>query len=176
MNWLTRSCLTTAVLIGVPAALLAQPLSLPLEFRQADILINLQSQRGVPISTVTNVPPGSDGRMPTANESNSGLQPTTNQFQGFLSLGGVPGLTSNIWSTLNNNDALRNGTGPFSGTLARAMGLPIGTSNNVATGAVAIIIRHVRIGAPYLNRQISLPFGAIVVAPLTDARGVSITI
>src|SRR5437899_9032090 len=34
-----------------PAALLAQPLSLPLEIHQPDTLWNLQSVRGVPIST-----------------------------------------------------------------------------------------------------------------------------
>ena len=44
---------------------LAQMLQLPLEVRPGDTPPNLQAQRGVPISTTTNVPPGSDGRMTT---------------------------------------------------------------------------------------------------------------
>src|SRR5258707_10787894 len=72
-----------AALMGVAwlsATAFAQPLALPLEIRQPDTLWNFQSQRGVPISTVSNVPPGSDGRMTNYNESGSALLPTTNQF------------------------------------------------------------------------------------------------
>src|SRR6267154_369097 len=110
MRPLFRSPLTVALLMGAGATLLAQPIPLPLEFRQTDTLFNLQSQRGVPISTVTNDPPGSDGRMPTDNDSGSVLLPTTNQFQGFISFGGVSGLTSNTWRTVSNNAALRAGS------------------------------------------------------------------
>jgi hypothetical protein len=113
--------------------------------------------------------------MPTDNESGSVLQPTTNQFIGFVSFGAIPGLTSNTWRTVSNNAALRAGSSNFNGTLARIMGLPIGTSNNIpSNGPVAIILRQGRIGAPYLNRQISFAFGAIVAAPATDENGVSL--
>src|SRR5882724_5480560 len=107
MRPLFRSPLTVALLMGAGATLLAQPIPLPLAFRQTDPLFNLQSQRGVPISTVTNDPRGSDGRMPTDNDSGSVLLPTTNQFQGFISFGGIPGLTSNAWRVASNSVLLQ---------------------------------------------------------------------
>ena len=114
MSLLFRSSLSVALLLGVPAALSAQPLSVPLEFRQSATLFNFQAQRGVPISTVTNDPPGSDGRMPTVNDSGSVLLPTTNQFVGYVSFGAIPGLTSNAWRTASNSVLLQ-GTNAFSG-------------------------------------------------------------
>src|SRR5262245_18659887 len=57
---------TLGLLVGTTATLLSQPVSLPVEFRQVATQFNSQSQRGQPISTLTNVPPGSDGRMPTS--------------------------------------------------------------------------------------------------------------
>lgn len=176
MRPLFRLPLTLVLLMGGVAPLLAQPLRLPLEFRQTDTLFNLQSQLGVPISTVTNDPPGSNGQMPASNASGSVLLPTTNQFQSFISFGGTPGLTLNAWQAVSNNPALRSGSSPFSGALAQVMGLPVGTSNNVVGGPqIAIVLRQARIGAPYLNRQISFAFGSIVEAPLTDENGVSLT-
>jgi len=171
MSPLSRLSFSCALLLGTAATLLSQPVSLPLEFRQSATLFNFQSQRGVPISTVTNVPPGSDGRMPTVNESGSVLLPTTNQFSGYLSFGAIPGLTSNAWRTASNSVLLR-GTNAFSGPVAQAMGLPVGTSNNVAGGPqVAIILRRGQIGGPYLSRQVSFAFGSIVAAPVTDENG-----
>ena len=145
--------------------------SLPLEFRQTDILFNFQSQRGVPISTVSNVPPGSDGRMTTINESGSALLPTTNQFRGLTTFGATPGLTRTAWLAASNTPALRNGTGPFSGTLAQQMGLPVALSN----ATVVIVMRRALIGAPYLSRQVSFPFGAEIAVPLTDEHGLGLT-
>src|ERR1051326_6043061 len=103
MRLLLRSSLSVALLVGVPAALFAQPPSLPLEFRQSATLFNVQSQRGVPIPPVTNGPAGSGGRMPPVNDSGSVLLPITNQFVGFLSFGGIPGLTSNAWRPASNS-------------------------------------------------------------------------
>jgi len=175
MSLLFRSSLSVALLLVVPAALSAQPLSVPLEFRQSATLFNFQAQRGVPISTVTNDPPGSDGRMPTVNDSGSVLLPTTNQFVGYVSFGAIPGLTSNAWRTASNSVLLQ-GTNAFSGPVAQAMGLPVGTSNNVVGGLqVAIILRRGQIGAPYLSRQVSFAFGSIVAAPTTDENGNSLT-
>src|SRR5262245_61388898 len=62
----------------------ALPQALPLEIQQETIHFNLRKTNGLPISTVTNVPPGSDGRGPTlAQQQAAGLTevpPTTNQF------------------------------------------------------------------------------------------------
>ncbi len=95
MNRFIRSFLTAASLFGAAAGALAQPLVVPLEFRQSEIPYNFQATRGVPISTVSNTPPGSDGRMPTVNESGSALLPTSNQFRSFVSFGGV-GVSSRL--------------------------------------------------------------------------------
>src|SRR6185369_8297760 len=37
---------------------------------------------------------------------------------------------------------------------------------------VVVIFRRGQIGAPYLNRSVSFPFGSIVAAPQTDENGV----
>ena len=154
INRLIRPFLTVAWLLGAAAVVCAQPLKLPLEFRQGDTLFNFRAQRGVPISTNVNPAIGSDGRMSNFNESAGlpfppGLFPTNNQFRGLISFGGIPGLTLSQWQVVSNNAGLRNGTNAFSGTVAQAMGLPVGTSNNVIGGPVAIILRRGQIGAPY---------------------------
>src|SRR5262245_51632567 len=99
----SRLLLFLGLLFGTGASLFAQPVSLPLEFRQKATRFNFQSVRGVPISTVPNLPPGSDGRMPVLNQSGSVLLPTTNQFGGYLSFGAIPGLTSNAWQAARNS-------------------------------------------------------------------------
>src|ERR1035437_1880710 len=101
--------------------------TLPLEIHQDFTFYNVQSRRGAPISTVSNVPPGSDGRMTLTNQSTGSVNlPTTNQFKGFLAFGGLPGLGSNDWVRLNNYSDLTNGTSTFSATVAAEMGLPLG--------------------------------------------------
>lgn len=145
--------------------------TLPLEIRQPDTTWNFRSQRGVPISSVVGVPPGSDGRMTNRNESGSALLPTTNQFRGFISFGGIPGLVSNEWVAASNSAILKAGSSAFSATVARDMKLPVGLSNS----AVAIVFRRAQVGAPYLSRQVSFPFGSIVQAPTTDESGLPLT-
>ncbi len=146
-------------------------IQLPLEFRQESTLNNLQSQRGVPISSVLNIPPGSDGRAPTqAQQIDDGLTinpPTTNQFRGFISFGGIPGLAMADWLAVSNSIILRAGVTPFSATVAGQMRLPAALSN----GTMAIIMRRAQIGAPYFSRQLSFPFGALVSVPDTDENG-----
>ena len=140
---------------------------LPLEIRQTSTLWNFQSQRGVPISTTVNPAIGSDGRMTNFNESGTSILPTTNQFAGMVSFGGIPGLSSNAWVTVSNSTILKAGTNRFSGVVAEQMNLPRATSN----GVVVMVLRLAQIGAPYLLRQSSFPFGSIVEAPLTDEAG-----
>src|SRR3954447_3901467 len=161
MNRLIRSFLTAACLLGAAAGALAQPLTLPLEFRQGDTRFNYQSQGGAPIGT--------------NNDSGSGLLPTTNQFSGFISFGGIPGLAQSDWLVSSNSPLLR-GSNAFNGVVAVAMKLPVGYSNVVADASqVVIIMRGGQIGAPYLNRSVSFPFGSIVDVPVTDERGISLT-
>lgn len=158
-------------LVFAPAfAALAQPLALPLEIRQPSTPWNFQSQRGVPISTVSNLPPGSDGRMTNFNSSGSALLPTTNQFRSFIAFGGAPGLPLADWLA-RSNTFLRFGTNPFSAAVAAEMRLPRGETS---TGMV-MALRQVQVGAPYLTRQVSFPFGSIVEVPNTDENGVPLT-
>ena len=171
MNQAHRLFLSLVWLLGVASCALAQPVSLPLEIRQPDTLWNLQSQRGVPISTVSNVPPGSDGRMTTVNESGSSLLPTTNQFRGLISFGGIPGLKLADWLARSNSTVLRSGTNAFSALVATEMKLPLG---NTTTGLV-MVLRRAQVGTPYLTRQVSFPFGSVVDVPSTDERGLPLT-
>ncbi|MBM3880723.1 MAG: hypothetical protein FJ387_13575 [Verrucomicrobia bacterium] len=154
------------LLVGVGTALAA--IQVPLEFRQEKVTYNLQSQRGVPISSTVGTPRGSDGRVPTGiNESGSYNLPTPNQFQGLISFGGIPGLVKADWLAVSNSPALRAGVTPFDGVVAEQMRLPIGRSN----GAVALVVRRAQIGTPYLSRQVSFAFGALVGVPNTDEYG-----
>ena len=145
---------------------------LPLELRQEHTPYNLQSDRGVPLSSEAGNPPGSDGRAPSVeDQENDGLTttpPTGGQFQGLLVYGGTAGLTYADWNAAGESAELEAGNTPFSGDLAEQMGLPMARSD----GAVAIILRRAQIGAPYLSRQVSFAFGAIVEVPETDEDGV----
>ncbi len=145
-----------------------------LEYRQNDTPNNFQSLRGVPITSTVNTNIGSDGRMTNFNSSGSVLLPTTNQFRGFISYGAVPGQLLAGW-LVSSNSALLMGSNAFNGTVAFAMGLPIGTSNNLPGGAVAIVLRRGQIGAPYLSRQVSFSFGSVVEVPSSDENGVLLT-
>lgn len=166
----TIPLLLGGLLAGLGAASAA--VQLPLEFRQEAIPYNLRSQRGVPISVTAGSPPGSDGRMPTGlNESGTYNPPTTNQFRGFLSLGGIPGLVQADWQAVSNSTVLKAGSTPFDGDVAEQMRLPMAYSNDM----VAIILRRAQIAAPYLSRQVSFKFGAIVEVPETDERGCLLT-
>ncbi|MCX6902634.1 MAG: hypothetical protein NTW03_03990, partial [Verrucomicrobia bacterium] len=97
-------------------------LQLPLQFSQDTMLYNLQSLRGVPISSVSDNPTGSDGRMPVGlKESGTGNLTTPNQFRGYTAFGGVPAHTD--WAAVSNSPSLR-GTNAFSALVATEMQLP----------------------------------------------------
>lgn len=140
---------------------------LPLEIHQQLTPFNLQSRAGVPISSVPGTPPGSDGRMPLANDSGSPNQPTVGQFKSFISFGGAPGLKRADWLVVSNSPILKAGTEPFSANLAAEMRLPVARSDS----SVHMVLRRAQVGAPYLSRQISFSFGSVVQVPDTDERG-----
>ena len=154
----------------------AQTPILPLQINQPATLWNYQSQRGVPISINTNTP-GSDGRLPTTVEGDPLNPPATiNQFKGFLAFSGVPGLLSNDWSALKGFPDLVAGTNPFSSLVASEMKLPLGHAKaGDNSSPVVIIMRRAQLGATYLSRQISFPFGSEITPPLTDERGLLLT-
>ena len=159
-----RRRLKLAWLVTLQLALSALPAAaqqLPLEIQQETIHYNLRKTNGLPISTVTNVPPGSDGRGPTlAQQQAAGLTevpPTTNQFRGFVSFGAVARP-----ATTNLNPALSLAAN------AENLNLPrVKRSNQV----VMVMLRG-RVAAPYLGRAVSYQFGEIVPRPDRDEFGV----
>ena len=141
------------------------------EYVQNGATYNLQSQRGVPLSTVVNVPPGSDGLQPPTNSSYGSFNhPTTNQFQGLISFGAIAAPTD--WTQLTNAGGLLHGTNPFSYQVAVAMQLPVGRTNGTLDNSIAIVLFRAQVGAPYLSRQVSFAFGSIIPPPNTDENGV----
>ncbi len=150
-SWRLPAALVAAAWL---AGLGAQADSLvPLGFLQDSIPYNLQSQRGMPISSVTNTPPGSDGRMTLVNESfGSYNPPTTNQFQNFLALGAGPGLVLADWQTRSNSPYLQ-GSNSFSDVVATQMQLPLARDRE---DNILIILRRVQVGMPYLSRSESV--------------------
>jgi len=147
-------------------------LSLPLAIEQDYTTYNLNSAGGVPISNTNNVPPGSNGKMPTGmNESGSVNLPTAGQFQSLLTVGATPGLTRQVWTNLSHSSDLQNGSVAFSGSLAVQMGLPVAQSNST----VVMVLRRAEAGAPFLNRAVSFVFGATIPMPSTAENGLSLT-
>ena len=162
----------SATLLGCLLTVLgARAQTLPWELRQNLTPYNLHSQRGVPISSVTNTPPGSDGRAPTAAQQQAeGLTinpPTTNQFGGLLNLGATPGLALGDWQQVSNSIILKYGTNAFSATVAQQMQLPQGLSNGVAT----FTLRRAQVGATFMSREISFFFASAIPVPETDESG-----
>lgn len=148
----------------------AASVALPLEFRQDLTSYNLQAVGGVPISTNRNNPPGSNGQMPSSNESaNSHEIPKGHAFRGLLSYGGLPGLRRADWITRSNDMNLRSGTSsaPFT-VLAQAMKVPLG----LTADGNAWILRRAEIGAPFINQQTSYLFGSEINPPVVDEKGV----
>ena len=140
----------------------------PFEFRQRKTTYNLQSLRGVPISSVSNSPAGSDGRLPTGqNESGTYNSATLNQFKGYLGFGALAVRTN--WLALSS-DVLLQGGSPFSASVAKAMQLPCAYSNT----AVAMVLRRAQVGAPYLARKVDYSFGSPVEVPATDETGAAL--
>ena len=144
---------------------------------------NLQSVTGVPITSTVNTNIGSNGKMVVSTNTTDAaynLPPTTNQFASVFSYGGGVGVTTANGFTTNAagvlvNDGFTtntvNGTTAFSGLVAQAMRLPVGTSN----GVVVIIAKSVQIGAPYYSSPVTYDFGSIIRPPLTDEKGVLLT-
>jgi len=153
--------LAFGLLLGAWAAPDAMAQALPLEIQQDALRYNLRKTNGLPISSVTNVPPGSDGRGPTlAQQQAAGLTvlpATTNQFVGFVVFGGVVRPASS-----NLNPALT-----FAAN-AESLNLPRIKAGNQVTMAML----RGRVGAPYLGRSVSILFGDIVDRPLSDEYGV----
>ena len=147
---------------------------MPIAFDQTATTVNLQSQRGVPITSSVNTNMGSDGRLSAINSSYNSVNPaTTNQFRGLLSFGGVTAPTN--WLAVSNSALLRSGTNAFSYQVAAAMLLPVGRTNGSEDNSICMVLRRGEVGAPYLSRQVSFPFGSIIPVPLTDERGVLLT-
>ena len=139
---------------------------------------NYQSQRGVPINTVSNGVAGSDGRMPTSGNVST-FAPTANQFAGFYPVGGVPALTngtgSGSWQSVSNNAELHNATGGgFSSSVATDMACsPLG--RDAAGTTVLLMEQRVQIGGCLFSRAVTINFGDIIGVPLTDENGLNIT-
>ncbi|MDA7624800.1 hypothetical protein N8697_01380 [bacterium] len=162
MKIATRNILAWGVLIGTMLLPLGQALgqTLPLEIRQDYTHYNYQSAAGVPLSSTTGNPAGSDGRAPTSSAQQSLSltinPPTANQFGSLISWGAVAapdnvtGLTSGI---------------SYSGNAAN-IGLPHG-----GTGSSQVVLQRAQVGAPYLNRPVSFLFGGIISPPDEDENG-----
>lgn len=152
-----------AAVAAVVAAVGAQgATTLPLEFVQSGTTHNYSSRAGVPISGTVGVPPGSDGQLPTSNESGSNLPATRGQFQSAIVFGGT--------HAPRDHAALAAAASLVSGTAtnfpAAEMQLPRGGS-----GAGMVALRRAQIGAPYLSRQVSFLFGSQIAVPETDEGG-----
>ncbi len=166
LRTLSATAIWLVVLLGGATAV--GQVALPIEFRQTETQFNYQDQRGVPISQTVGNPVGSDGRQPTGNES-TGIfaPPSAKQFQNFMSFGAIPGLKEADWRAVSNNAALHAGNTAFSGALAEEMKRPMAVSD----GVVHMVLRRAQIGAPFLSRQVSFAFGAIVAPPVKDEKG-----
>lgn len=164
--------LAAAALLGGVAGAAHAALSLPLTFSQNDILWNLRSYRGMPISVVSNSATGSDGRMPLANDSYGSVNPGgANQFRGLVFFGGSCGLASNDWLAVAASPYL-DGSHVFSATVAAQMRLPVGRDD---ANNISLVLRRVQIGAPYLGRQVSCLYGSVIAVPDTDESTAALT-
>lgn len=150
------------LLIGCRAlATGAMAQSLDLEIRQDSTRYNYQSQRGAPISSTVNQPPGSDGRAPTqAQQQSDNLTlnpPTPGQFQGLVSFGALV-----VPTNRENLDDSRS----FAQNAANLQ-LP----RFPAQGASVFVLQSARVGVPFVAQQISFLFGSVIAPPETDEKG-----
>lgn len=126
--------------------------TLPLQF--GSFQFNQLSVKGFPLSTVTNVPPGSNGKAPTtAYQTSLHLPvdpPTVGQFQSMIAFGGVA----------HTNPALSQVAG------GEKNGFPTGGS-----GANLVSTKFVRIGATYVAQTTTFLMGAVIPVPTTDYTG-----
>ncbi|MEQ2007852.1 MAG: hypothetical protein ABMA26_13730 [Limisphaerales bacterium] len=116
--------------------------------------VNLQSQRGVPLSGTVGTPAGSDGRIPLGQPT-----ATPGQFQGIVSYGAV---------TVASNPAAL-GAGSFAAN-ADAIDFP-----RSKDGATVKLILRAQVGAYWVSQESSLLFGAIIPTPDTDLDGNALT-
>ena len=142
-------------LLAAAGRLHAQVTSLQDVYNQTPF--DLQSATGVPITSTVNTNIGSDGLMTLGSDN---LPPTTNQFAALLSFGGLTAVTNG--TVLTNYAALLAGTNVFSGALAKAMGLPTGSS----TSTVVMVLRKAQIGGTYFSSALTYNFGSILPPPL----------
>ena len=144
------------------------------QYSQFGATFNLQSQRGVAITTTSNTAIGSDGLAPSANSStgfSADYPPTTNQFASLLSFAAVTATTNN--ALLSTNNPLLTGSSAFSGPVARAMQYPVGTTPNAGTNEILIVQRRIQVGVPYFGQTPSFYFGSVISAPTTDYTGIT---
>ena len=117
--------------------------------------VNLSSFRGVPISNVANLPNGpSDGRAP--------LGATPGQFRGMVPFSGVthPGRTDLTAGSV---------AGSYIGN-AGATNLNLSRGTNTS-GNIVLVLRAAQLGAPYVSRQVSVLFGAVITPPVATEGG-----
>jgi hypothetical protein len=126
--------------------------------------INWQSLRGVPISTNA-ADPGSDGRAPTAaqqleNHLTQNL-PSSGQFRGVVSFAAVSVQGTNL---LNPNTSFAQNVEGLDWPRIKDTG-----------GNIVAILRAAQVGAPYMAKSTSYPFGSEIPVPLTDENGLTLT-
>lgn len=138
--------------------------NLPLEIHQDLTTYNLQSPRGVPLSSTANNPAGSDGRGSTdARQRDAGLTTTVanpGQFQTLVSFGALA-VPTNQTRLKTNQSYFQN---------ADALNLPRGK-----TGAtVLVVFKRLQVGAPVLSQRFSHYFGSVIKPPETTEAGASL--
>lgn len=142
------------------------------QYSQLGVTFNLQSERGVAISTVINPNIGSDGMMPATNSSAgfaADYPPNTNQFAVMLSFAAVNATTNNL--LLKTNNPLLQGGSDFTGPVAQAMQCPVGVTTAGGTNEIVIVQRRVQVGLPYFGQSPNYFFGSVIPAPTVDYTG-----
>ena len=154
-------------LLGGPVAVIPV-----MENNQSQVPYNQQSMAGIP--------PAANPMITTNNDWSNGQQAlaTTNQFQGFVSFGAICAPPAGYWAANSNNvngTQYLQGTTPFSGLVAQAMGLPVGLNgtNASVTGlngaSVSVILQQAWVGTPYVGQQAVYYLGSVITPPDTNA-------
>lgn len=149
---LLAALLGAGLLAGAPAR--AQVAA---ELRQDATPYNFQSIAGVPLSSTTNNPTGSNGKAPGPNPGPVG---TPRQFQGVVTAGGSVSPYAAGWIS-----------GPTLVSRAHDLRLP---SSHPDQGH-GLVMPRAMIGAPFMSRTVSYLFGSIITAPEIDEYGVLLT-
>ncbi|MBI4662173.1 MAG: hypothetical protein HY735_25420 [Verrucomicrobia bacterium] len=147
-----RTLRMAAILFGCLAfSSVARAQVLPVEIRQDATRYNLQSADGMPISSTTGNPAGSNGKAPTEPVG------TVNQFQSLVVFGGLPKLNP---TNLNASVSL----------VANAQNLELPRSLDGQ-----VIMLRAKVGGPLLSSGVTFLFGAIIPPPDIDEFGVLLT-